>query len=147
MTSYQRLPHFTLSSNDDRRRTIEVGNEVIALFQTVEGCNLTSTEVWKGNFRLDAAFYSSERKAAEQTLIEAGFPTQRLDGIADVHCSGVRQRSFVDPEHGIALLTGSDLQTTTDMDLKWMSRFFTRNIAFETLHTGDILLSSAGTVG
>lgn len=124
-----------------------MNNAILDLFATTKTAMPLSTVVSHGSFRLDAAFYSADSVDAQAVLSQSGARIQRLEDLADVHCSGVRERAFVDRTFGIPLLTGSTLDVTTDDDLKHVSKVLTRNIATEALQSDDILISSAGTVG
>lgn len=124
-----------------------MSNAILDLFAKTRTATPWSTTVSQGSFRLDAAFYSADSVDAQAILVQSGARLQRLEDLADVHCSGVRERAFVDRAFGVPLLTGSTLDVTTDDDLKHVSRVLTRNIASEALQTNDILISSAGTVG
>lgn len=124
-----------------------MNNAILDLFAATKTAMPSSTVVSHGSFRLDAAFYSADSVDAQTVLSQSGARIQRLEELADVHCSGVRGRSFVDRTFGIPLLTGSTLDVTTDDDLKHISKVLTRNIASEALQSDDILISSAGTVG
>lgn len=120
---------------------------ILDLFPKTNITTPTSKTVLRAQIRLDAACFSADSTAAQSTLTESGISSERLGELADVHCSGVRERTFVEPVHGIPLLTGSTLDVTTDDDIKFVSRVFTRNLETEKLIADDILISSAGTVG
>jgi type I restriction enzyme S subunit len=53
----------------------------------------------------------------------------------------------VSADNGVALLGGHNLDTDDQSDVKYVSRLITRNIVKEQLVKGDVLISSAGTVG
>lgn len=121
-----------------------------ALLEQFAGLTISTpriTEIRNGALRLDASFYSSDRKEAEAFLSQSALRKDALSALAEIHCSSIRERSFVDSQHGIPFLTGSDLDTVSDDDLKHVSKILTRNIDVETLKQRDILLSSAGSVG
>jgi type I restriction enzyme, S subunit len=120
---------------------------ILEIFGDVAVCTRAATELRKGAFRLDASFYSEENRAAIESVVESGLPTEALSDIAEVFCSGVRERTFVRKGTGHALLTGSDLDTTNTEDFRYVSKAFTRNYSTERLIRGDVLISSAGTVG
>lgn len=124
-----------------------MNNAILDLFAATKTAIPLSTAVSRGSFRLDAAFYSADSVDAQALLSQSGARIQRLEELADVHCSGVRERAFVDRTFGIPLLAGSTLDVTTDDDLKHVSKVLTRKIASEALEANDILISSAGTVG
>lgn len=119
----------------------------LQLFGGTKIASPSSYTISRGLFRLDASFYSADSADAQAVLDQSGVPLERLDKYADVHCSGVRTRVFVDAPQGIPFLTGSNLDTTSDDEFKYISRVLTRNISRETLLRNDILISSAGTVG
>ena len=122
-------------------------NSILDIFGDVATCNRTAVELRKGAYRLDASFYSEESLAAVVAVEDSGLETDPLSEIAEVFCSGVRERTFVQPGAGHVLITGSDLDTATDADLRYVSPLFTRNYPTERLMRGDVLVSSAGTVG
>jgi type I restriction enzyme, S subunit len=100
-----------------------------------------------GAFRLDASFYSPSAVASQTLLASSGLRLERCGQVADIYCSNLRERTFVSGKHGIPLLGGHNLGTEHDRDLKYVSRLFTPQFETEKLLTGDVLLSSAGTVG
>jgi type I restriction enzyme S subunit len=100
-----------------------------------------------GSYRLDASFYDPQTLEAQRTLARSGLTLQRLSEVTEVYCSNLRERTFVAPDNGVALLAGHNLDTDDDRDLKYVSRVLTRGIDRETLKQGDVLVSSAGTVG
>ncbi len=124
-----------------------MNNAILDLFPATKTAMPLSTVVSSGSFRLDAAYYSVDSVDAQAVISRLGVRIQRLSDLADVHCSGVRERAFVDRAHGVPLLTGSDLDVSTDNGLRFVSQALTRNITSEALQTHDILISSAGTVG
>lgn len=124
-----------------------VSNAILDLFTVTQTARPLSAVVSNGSFRLDAGFYSTDSLDAQGILSQSGASIERLESLADVHCSGVRGRAFVDRTAGLPLLTGSTLDVTSDDDLKHVSKVLTRNIESELLRSGDILISSAGTVG
>jgi len=124
-----------------------MNNAILDLFAAIKTAMPSSAAISNGSRRLDAAFYSADSVDAQAVLSQSGAKIEPLKNVADVHCSGVRERAFVDRTFGIPLLTGSTLDVTTDDDLKFVSKVLTRNITSEALQTNDILVSSAGTVG
>jgi type I restriction enzyme S subunit len=124
-----------------------MSQNILELFDDVAVCGRTATDIRKGAYRLDASFYSADNRAAIKTLEASGLTSTTLSTVAEIFCSGVRERTFVQSGKGYALITGSDLDTATDADIRYVSPIFTRNYSSERLVRGDILISSAGTVG
>src|SRR5437867_187736 len=122
-------------------------DSVLDIFSDVSITTTPRVDLLKGAFRLDASFYSARSRDAVEAIAASGLRVDPVNSIADVFCSNVRERTFVSPSNGYPMLTGSDLDTTTDDDLRYVSKAFTRNYESERLCRGDVLLSSAGTVG
>jgi type I restriction enzyme, S subunit len=122
-------------------------DSLLDIFNDVSIISTPRRDLLKGAFRLDATFYSARSRNIAEVLAASGLPVDALNSIAEVFCSNVRERTFARPSHAYPMLTGSDLDTTTDEALKYVSKVFTRNYDSEKLRSGDVLLSSAGTVG
>lgn len=121
--------------------------DIYELFSSTTTRFPTSSNVRDCSYRLDARVHSSDHGTTEALLNSSSFNTVPLGELAEVHCSGIRERVFVKRGNGIVLLTGSTLDATSDDDLKYVSRLLTRNYDLEKLDKGDILITSAGTVG
>ncbi|MDP9201843.1 MAG: hypothetical protein M3P26_07905 [Gemmatimonadota bacterium] len=120
---------------------------LFGLFNDIVPTTTARIDIVKGAFRLDASYYSTRSRDAASAIATSGLHIASLRTLAEVSCSSVRERTFVDPGQGYPLLTGGDLDTTSDDDLRYVSRVYTRHYEEERLLKGDILLSSAGTVG
>lgn len=120
---------------------------VLSLFSEVSVSTVAAADVRKRACRLDASFYDPRSLNAERVVVGSGLPVERLRMLADVSCSTLRSRTFVSAKNGVALLGGHNLDTDDESDVKYVSRLMTRNIAKEELVEGDVLVSSAGTVG
>lgn len=124
-----------------------MSNPLLELFNDVAVSCTPTLAMHKGAFRLDASYYSAQNRAATEAVLNSGRELSPLSELAKIFCSNVRERTFVEPGQGYVLLTGSDLDTTTDADLRHVSMLYTRNYQSEKLRRGDVLISSAGTVG
>src|SRR5207249_5526901 len=124
-----------------------MSNTLLDVFSDVAIWTATKTALHQGAFRLDASFYGAENRDALRTLSSSGLKITPLGELAEVFCSNVRERTLVEPGDGYVLLTGSDLGTTGQDELRYVSKVFTRKYQVERLRRGDVLISSAGTVG
>src|SRR4029077_18902290 len=103
------------------------------IFGDVSARKVPRADLLTGSFRLDASFYSERSRDVAQTIMASGLRADALGSVAEVFCSNVRERTFAHPSDGYALLTGSDLDTTTDDDLRYVSKVFTRTYEIEKL--------------
>ena len=120
---------------------------VFELFTDVTVSTVASADLRKGACRLDATFHDPQSQAAERVLIDSGLQVEPLRNSSHVSCSTLRGRTFVSADKGVALLGGHNLDTDDQSDVKYVSTLITRNIVKEQLVNGDVLISSAGTVG
>jgi type I restriction enzyme S subunit len=120
---------------------------VLALFSDVSVSTVAAADLRKGACRLDASFYDPRSLSAERVVIGSGLRVERLRESTDIFCSTQRGRTFVSTKKGVTLLGGHNLDTDDENDVKSVSRLMTRNIVKEQLVKGDVLISSAGTVG
>ena len=116
-------------------------------FRDVAISSLSAADLRKGALRLDASFYDLENLNAQRTLANSGLKIDTLSNVAEVFCSNLRGRTFVSAATGVPLLGGHNLDTDDERDIKYLSKVLTRGIETEQLVRGDVLLSSAGTVG
>lgn len=107
----------------------------------------TRSALTTGSFRLDASYYNASAVSSQALLLSSGLKMDLCGQVADIYCSSLRERTFVSSKYGIALLGGHNLNTEDDQDLKYVSKLLTPQLETESLQTGDVLLSSAGTIG
>jgi type I restriction enzyme S subunit len=120
---------------------------LLEVFNDVDVSYASRQALQSGGFRLDAAFYSPSAIASQSLLSSSGLQLDRCGQIADIYSSNLRERTFVSSKHGIALIGGHNLDTEDDRDFKYVSKIYTPQYEVEKLLAGDVLLSSAGTIG
>lgn len=122
-------------------------NRLLDIFDDVEVSYASRHALQSGAFRLDAGFYSPSAVASQSLLSTSGLKLDRCGQVADIYSSNLRERTFVSSRHGVPLIGGHNLDTEDGRDYKYVYKISTPQYEKEKLLEGDVLLSSAGTVG
>lgn len=94
--------------------------------------------------RLESDYYQPRVKSLIQEIKKRNW-VYLGDVSNEINRSGLRERKFVN--EGVPLVTGQNLNMARLVDLKMLSRKFTRNIEKNTTASNEILVSVQGTIG
>lgn len=98
--------------------------------------------------RLDASFHLPVVKRAIDNLREGRYPLVYLGDVANKIFIPPRfKRVYVAPEYGIPFLRPSDIVLVRRYDVRFLSRYAIPVLDQLTLHEGEVLVTTDGTVG
>lgn len=98
--------------------------------------------------RFDASYHNPVVDHIENRLKQCKCDLKRLrDNMGQVFIPGRFKRIYVDPQHGIPLLSGKQIAQIKPFDIKCISTKVTRNIEDWVVEPGWILVTCSGTIG
>jgi type I restriction enzyme S subunit len=98
--------------------------------------------------RFDASYHNPMVEQIENRLKQCKCDLKRVrDNMGQVFIPGRFKRIYVDPQHGIPLLSGKQIAQIKPYDIKCISTKVTRNIKDWMVKPGWILVTCSGTIG
>jgi type I restriction enzyme S subunit len=98
--------------------------------------------------RFDASYHDPIVGYIEDKLKQCKCDLKRLrDNMGEIFIPGRFKRIYVDPQHGIPLLSGKQVAQIKPYDLKYISTKVTRNIEDWMVKAGWVLVTCSGTIG
>jgi len=109
------------------------------------------SEVFAAGVRLEASAFSIEAHNAVTALTNSGLPLIPLYGegglCQEAHNAFRFKRIYVDAEHGIPFLLGSDIISIRLRNERFLSRKYTQKLNHLLIQKWDVLISCSGTIG
>lgn len=100
------------------------------------------------NLRLDASYHNPMVDEIIKNLEKGKHKTRRLgDNLGEVFIPGRFKRIYVEKEHGIPLLSGTQVVQIKPYDLKYISTKVTKQIENWIVRLGWVLVTCSGTIG
>ncbi len=109
------------------------------------------SEVLNAGTRLEASAFSIEARNVVTTLQNSGLQLIPLYGeggfCKEAHNAFRFKRIYVDAEHGIPFLLGSDIISLRLRNERFLSRKYTQKLSHLLIQKWDVLISCSGTIG
>ncbi|PZO41432.1 MAG: type I restriction endonuclease subunit R [Pseudanabaena frigida] len=137
MVSYAFKPDYTPEIPDDESEKLST--------------TIKLSEVFAAGVRLEASAFSIEAHNAVTALTNSGLPLIPLYGegglCQEAHNAFRFKRIYVDAEHGIPFLLGSDIISIRLRNERFLSRKYTQKLNYLLIQKWDVLISCSGTIG
>jgi type I restriction enzyme S subunit len=112
------------------------------------GCVSFSTKSSELNLRLDASYHAPQVNQTIEELKKCKCERKHIrDDLGRVFIPGRFKRIYVDPQHGVPLLSGKQIAQIKPYEIKCISTKVTRNIKDWMVETGWVLVTCSGTIG
>ena len=107
-----------------------------------------SSWLYRSEMRLDAGNYDSVTMEAYRRLELSGLALKRLAEVtARIFIPPRFKRIYVDPDHGVPFLQGTNLPQFKLTDIKYLSRSVHKNLDPWMIEPGWVLVTCSGTIG